>query len=199
MSVSIRKWIVGSVIVGVFTWVIYSKNSPNEGHPSHVGISKAHAAIHASDHASNPASGHFADATQSGKKQLPEKSAEPTKRNEQQQEQAEFKQLTDAAFESFPTLEVLSQLSADQVHHTPEVLIEAGRRLGEVAKALSENPNLKPAGIRFYQKTASAEGLPSTIRAMSYRHWKDLDTERFEGDQEDENIPSFIRKLANSL
>lgn len=68
--------------------------------------------------------------------------------------------------ETMPTKATLSSLSAKEVHHTPEVIIKSGRRLGTLKAQLKLNSEFIPEAIRFYEECSTLESSPTPIRAI---------------------------------
>jgi hypothetical protein len=88
--------------------------------------------------------------------------------------EASFESLAGEVQESLPTLKMLMELPAEEVHGTPELIREAGMDLGKVARALQENTHLAARGLEFYTRCAERNDLPRSIRALCLSNAKPL-------------------------
>lgn len=110
----------------------------------------------------------------------------------------QFKEVTEYAFRSIPTIEALQALDASEVHDMPEKLNQAGIALGRVAQAIQDHPELANEGMDFYKRCAKTDDFPSSVRALCYFSLKGLGAahhvEIAEGD-----YPAEVRELATEL
>ncbi len=103
-------------------------------------------------------------------------------------EEAIFEVLAAEVLYALPTLGDLQGLTSEEAHFTPEVLLETGARLGEVAVELERTPALQGAGQRFYETCALREDLPSSIRGVCYSH--------YEGELQ---VPDEVQAIADNV
>jgi hypothetical protein len=160
-----------------------------------------------------------ADSTQSSQAQgesVPAPSAQQAGTQAQAQtsmpQEEDFEKVAARALDAIPTKDKLRSLSAEEVHHTPAVMIEAASELGEVAEALeanmkqaennpSELAKVISAGIAFYSDCASGEERPESIRALCYSHYRELREKAGDAETAEEaaNVPEQVKVLANFL
>lgn len=109
-----------------------------------------------------------------------------------------FLELAENVFQRLPTEEDLQKLSSDEVHFTPQKILEAGVELGRIAELLEQSPGLASEALLFYKKCTLENRFPVSIRALCYSHWRDLDPE---GPQsyDQTSLSGQIRSLADQL
>ncbi len=121
-----------------------------------------------------------------------------------------FEALTKRVLESIPTKAALRQLSPEETHHTPALIMEAADKLGDVAEALdfklkhaegnsSAKEKALQEGIYFYHQCLDKKESPDSIRALCYTHYRELREKSGapETPEEAQSIPSKIRSLAD--
>ncbi len=107
----------------------------------------------------------------------------------------EFQVLAEDVYHSIPTSDQMRTLNDDDVHQTSLILSQVGERLGEIAQALSENPNLAEEGARFYDRCLKNSQFPTPIRALCFANLK-----KIRGDSIDRNsIPEEVQLIAGHL
>jgi hypothetical protein len=99
-------------------------------------------------------------------------------------EQTEFQKKADSAQESLPTSEKIQALSPEEVHNTPQPLIDASLQIGELAEAISRNPALGAQGMDFYGKCARRGELAVSVRAHCLHNLRALGKSRNEAANE---------------
>jgi hypothetical protein len=109
----------------------------------------------------------------------------------------ELKHLTEKALQVMPTIHDLKELSSEEVHHTPDIILKEGQILGEIAQLIEDHPELGKQAIDFYEKCAKNADAPTSIRALCYFRFKKLDPNH--ENREDDSIPDSIKILANQL
>ena len=112
----------------------------------------------------------------------------------------ELAKLRAAATASLPTTASFRGKSEVEVHGTPAEILDAGRRLGELAEYLETHPAEIPAALPTYSDCAGDEKVVSTVRALcAYRlkvyekAWNPATRSRYS------KIPASIRDLAKQL
>jgi len=108
--------------------------------------------------------------------------------------QEKFQQKLKAAQETMPTSEQLAELPEEQVHGTPQPLIQASIQIGEIAEAIAKNPALGEQGMEFYGNCARRRELAVSVRAHCLHNLRALGQKR--GEEPDENgIAAGVLKL----
>ena len=60
----------------------------------------------------------------------------------------------------------IKKIPEQALHHTPPLIIEAGRNLGLIKEVLNEHQTYEKKALDFYEKCASTEETPTTVRAI---------------------------------
>jgi hypothetical protein len=68
-----------------------------------------------------------------------------------------------------PTLEDLSALSEEEVHHTPKIIIEGAGTIAEAIEEADSNPSLRKDTLQFLKSCAEKEDVAVSIRALCWR------------------------------
>jgi hypothetical protein len=123
-----------------------------------------------------------------------------------------FEMLATRTLKNLPTNQDLRKLTAEEVHHTPAILMQAAGELGDVAEALDarlraaeSNPTEKTKaiqdGITFYQECMIGPERPSSVRALCYSHYRELREQsgKPETPAEAQNVPANVRSLVDFL
>ena len=100
-----------------------------------------------------------------------------------------------------PTKNQLQNLSAEEAHHTPRIVIEAGTKLGQVAEWLETHPETRKEARDFYARCAAQSGGIDSIRALCYYHFVKLTRELGLSDDGEiiAQVPQSIRELSEFL
>ncbi len=75
------------------------------------------------------------------------------------------------ALQTLPTLEEISDLKEEEVHHTPEIVMNAGTKIGELITAANDEPTRREETAKFFLSCAEDEDVVASIRALC---WKSL-------------------------
>lgn len=113
-----------------------------------------------------------------------------------------FRDLTASAQEKLPTLTEIRKLKAEDVHHTPELLREAGLILSQVAQALHDNENLASEAASFYEGCYSREDLPTSIRGLCLADHRNIRLkwgDRAEWTTHEAQQPAEVLRLAEAI
>lgn len=105
--------------------------------------------------------------------------------------------MTDAV-SKMPRKKDLQRMSAEEVHHTPQVIADAGYRLGVIAEFLSLHPEHTKAVISFYKTCAYDSEFPTSIRAVCYSHILKNSSSQG-GELSTEGLPSEVLEIAKLL
>lgn len=100
----------------------------------------------------------------------------------------------DTVQDSLPTVDRIAAHSAEELHNTPPELIDAGRKIGELVKAVQQDPSREPEALEFYGKCARREELPLSTRAHCLHNLRELSKKRGEKANED-GISANVLKL----
>jgi hypothetical protein len=101
------------------------------------------------------------------------------------------------ALQKMPTLHDLSRLNEEEVHFTPQIIREAGKRLAVIAQLAHDEPSTISEATLFYENCASGKDFPVSIRAICYSNLKSMNLERFHAISS--SISSEIKELASQL
>ena len=88
--------------------------------------------------------------------------------------EAEIKNTTALQFEEMlkdtelklPSKKEIKEIPAGALHHTPELIMEAGRNLGALKEVLKFHPEYEPKVIPVYLKCAHDNDHPTPVRAL---------------------------------
>lgn len=104
----------------------------------------------------------------------------------------EFQAFARKTLDSLPKIADLKKLKEDEVAHgTPALLVDAGRKLGQVARMLHDNAELKDAGVAFYSECSTGAELPTPVRALCYSHLEGKDQQAV-----DAKVPPAVKTLS---
>lgn len=78
----------------------------------------------------------------------------------------EFQDELSRHYKNLPTLGDLKTLTAEEVHHTPEIITEGGGIIGRVFDEADKDPKKRPDAMSFYKKCAEDQEVALAIRAM---------------------------------
>ena len=113
-----------------------------------------------------------------------------------------FRDLTASAQEKLPTLSQIRKLSKEEVHHTPELLRDAGLVLSQIAQALHDNENLASEAASFYENCYAREDLPSSIRGLCLADHRNIRLkwgDRAEWTSHEAQQPAEVLRLAEAI
>ena len=77
-----------------------------------------------------------------------------------------FQDELDRHFKDLPTLGDLKNLTAEEAHHTPEVILEAGGLIGKVFDEAQKDPQKRSDAMVFFKKCAVDQEIVTAIRAV---------------------------------
>lgn len=78
----------------------------------------------------------------------------------------DFKAIITKTDEELPKIKDIQKLSDEELHHTPGLLIEAGRALGNIKQILSQRDDLVDEGLKFYDRCARSRELSTPVRSL---------------------------------
>lgn len=113
-----------------------------------------------------------------------------------------FRDLTASAQEKLPTLVALRKLKAKDVHHTPDLIREAGLILSQVAQALHDNENLASEAASFYEGCYSRTDLPTSVRGLCLADHRNIRLkwgDRAEWTSHEAQQPAEVLRLAEAI
>jgi hypothetical protein len=87
---------------------------------------------------------------------------------------AEFQKKLDSTQDALPSSEKIETLPSEEVHNTPQLLIDASFQIGELAEAIAKNPALGAQGMDFYGKCARRGELAISVRAHCLHNMREL-------------------------
>lgn len=102
--------------------------------------------------------------------------------------------------DSLPTLDDMKELSADEVHHTPEVVIESAREIGKMIDAAEKNPELREKTVKFLLECAESSNVVASIRAVCWKNTMNgVNNWKVFVPMSEAKVPDNIKNLANQL
>jgi hypothetical protein len=110
----------------------------------------------------------------------------------------EFLILRDKALQSIPTVQELRKLTKEQLHFTPESVLNAGLEIGTAAEYIDKHPELSDDGLDFYEKCATGVNHPTSIRASCYFDFNRL-AKKVGSRRASPQVPEHVRNLAEKL
>lgn len=111
--------------------------------------------------------------------------------------QSEFGKKLTQTLQTLPTLESLKSLSSEEVHQTPQILLEAGMRIGEIETELEQDASRGPEVIQFYDHCLQRGDLAVAVRALCYVNLKRHDAQHSR--LNDPEIPKYVKNLADRI
>jgi hypothetical protein len=89
---------------------------------------------------------------------------------------SEFHELAETTLEHLPKVSDLRKLSAEEVHHTPQIVTQASLQIGKIAQAIHDHPELAEDGASFYRQCATQSDGATSIRALCFAQFRNLET-----------------------
>ena len=80
--------------------------------------------------------------------------------------QSQFVDLLKTTEAKLPTIADIRKLPAAEVHHTPGLIMQAGRELGLIKEILKEHESFYLDASIFYEKCAKSTDRPKSIKAL---------------------------------
>ncbi|WPU64785.1 hypothetical protein [Peredibacter starrii] len=81
-------------------------------------------------------------------------------------DQSDFQDELDRHLKKLPTMGDLKNLTAEEVHHTPEIILEGGGLIGKVYDEAEREPKKRLDAMNFFKKCAVDQEIATSIRAM---------------------------------
>lgn len=116
-----------------------------------------------------------------------------------EQKKKDFIEMAQRILRELPTREDLKSLSPQEVHRSPQILMDAGLALGQVAERLDQNSELIHEALGFYQDCAGNAELPSSVRALCFSNLESRSKAAGIEIPWDDLVSENIRKLAKKL
>lgn len=107
----------------------------------------------------------------------------------------EFRTLANEVAKSLPTKQDLSHNA--EVQLSPGPVLKAAERLGQISKAVYDQPSLGEEALIFYLDCANAQVYPDSVRALCFANYTFLVKKL--GLKRDNSVPLAIRQLAEKL
>lgn len=80
-----------------------------------------------------------------------------------------------------PTVKDMRSQDDEEVIHGQSLVVEAGRKIGQIEEALEKDPKLLAQTIKFYRNCISEEQIYSPIRALCLHYLSQKDKKALEG------------------
>ncbi len=104
------------------------------------------------------------------------------------------------SLDEFPTIADLKDLSDDEVHHTPEVVMNGGRLVGQLIDRAEKNPALREKTLQLLKSCAESDDVVTAVRAVC---WKNTVTQmknwRVFVPLSDTKVPANVLELSSQL
>lgn len=72
------------------------------------------------------------------------------------------------SLKELPTVDDLQTLTEEEVHHTPEIVIEGGRRVGQILEEAENHQERRQETIKFLVECAESKNVVPAIRALCW-------------------------------
>ena len=115
---------------------------------------------------------------------------------------ADFTELTQKTQSQLPTLKNLRGLSASEVHGVPEIIQQAGHKLGVIAQALHDNPQLASEAAAFYKNCFHRKDIPVQVRGLclaNHRNLRISHGDRVDWTEQELEAPREVLSLASMI
>ena len=80
--------------------------------------------------------------------------------------QSQFTVLLKSTELKLPTIADIKKLPSEAVHHTPAIIMQAGRDLGYIKEILKVHPSYEIEANVFYEKCAKTKEFPKSVKAL---------------------------------
>jgi hypothetical protein len=101
---------------------------------------------------------------------------------------------------SLPTLDDMKELSPEEVHHTPEAVLESAREIGNMIENAEKNPELREKTVKFLLECSEADNVVASIRAVCWKNTMNGVTNwKVFVPVSSAKVPDNIKDLANQL
>lgn len=113
---------------------------------------------------------------------------------------SEFEQYTAQVLKELPVLADFKKLTPQEVHHTPEILLIAGQKMGTIAQLLSEHPYFFETARIFYSQCYVRQDLPTSLRALCLANHRNLRGASQDWDDDEiQHSSQEVRELAEKV
>jgi len=129
----------------------------------------------------------------------PVKPKEEIKEETQAEIKAHFADQLAKLEQVLPTREIMKNKTIEEVHDTPQEVMDAGERMGLLKKAWIANPELKPQARDFYQSCASRADLLTPIRSLCLVNLRALNKALGQRPMDESGLPQNIRNVADQI
>jgi hypothetical protein len=78
----------------------------------------------------------------------------------------EFEQRVQNVLKTLPEFQQMQDLSEEEIHHTPEMLLAAGENIGDLLQVAQAQKSLQPLALQFLVECAQAKHVAVAVRAV---------------------------------
>lgn len=104
------------------------------------------------------------------------------------------------AMKQLPTIKDMEGLTDEDVHHTPQSVLEGGMLIGELLEDAEKNPERREETLKFFKSCAENDELMPAIRAVCWKRTLDqIPKWNVFLPISDANVPDDIKNLASKL
>lgn len=100
---------------------------------------------------------------------------------------------------NLPTREMMKHKTIEEVHDTPQEVLDAGGRLALLKEAWLNNPELKPQARAFYQTCAHQAQYLASIRSLCLVNARALNQDLHLDKMDEDKIPQNIKNIADQI
>lgn len=100
---------------------------------------------------------------------------------------------------NLPTREMMKHKTFEEVHDTPQEVLDAGARLAQLKEAWLNNPELKPQARAFYQTCAHQIQYLASVRSLCLANARSLNQELHLEKMDEGTIPQNIKNIADQI
>lgn len=112
----------------------------------------------------------------------------------------DFQDRLDLYFKALPTMDDLKGLTADEVHHTPEIIKMGGEFIGRIHDEAENGPGKRSDALFFFKRCAEDQQIAIVIRAVCLNKvYKLVPVWKISVPLSDENISDEVSDLALKL
>ncbi len=104
------------------------------------------------------------------------------------------------SLDEFPTISDLQNLSEDEVHHTPEAVLNGGRLVGQLIDRAEKNPALREKTVLLLKSCAESDEVVTAVRAVCWKNTVDqMKNWRVFVPLSDMKVPPQVLELSSQL
>lgn len=104
------------------------------------------------------------------------------------------------AMKQLPTMKDMEGLTEEEVHHTPDAVVEGGMLIGSLLEEAEKNPAKREETLKFFKSCAENSELMPAIRAVCWKRTLDQIPEwKIFLPISDADVPEDIKSLSSKI